>query len=137
MEALIFNSYGGRVPDVVLKRMVEGLEFPQNRFAQSVINWIKTNAIGYKPDVHTDAWFFKHKNSIVKVEYDGVAVKYLGFSSDEKGSKYGVISCVSIRDIDISRRWTMERNDGAEMIRYLDDYECKYESVNYWVRKER
>lgn len=132
MEALIFNSYGGRVPDVVLSRMVEGLEFPQNRFDQSVINWIKTNAIKYKPEVHTDAWFEKHKGAIVKVDHGSEGMcKYLGFSTE--GS---IVAGVTIKDIDTNRRWTMEEYGGAEIIKYLDEYECKYGCVNYWARKE-
>lgn len=137
MEALIFNSYGGRVPDVVMKRMIKGLEFPQSRFDQSIINYIKTNAIEYNTEVHNDKWFEKHRDAIVRVDYGSEGMcKYLGFSTDDNG-KYGIIAGVSIKDIDISRRWTMEEYDGAEIIKYLDDYECRFVDVNYWVRKER
>ncbi|MBR3600513.1 MAG: hypothetical protein IKL53_11685, partial [Lachnospiraceae bacterium] len=69
MEALIFNSYGGRIPDVVMKRMIKGLEFPQNRFDKSIINYIKTNAIEYNPEVHNDKWFENHKDAIVRVDH--------------------------------------------------------------------
>ena len=135
MELVIFNNYGGRVPDVLRDKIIPGLEFPQNRFNCSLIEYIKNNSVDFIPNVHTDNWFKLHKDALVRVECkENGKGKYVGFASDGIG---GSIACVSIVDVDISRRWTMSEYDGVEIIKYLDDYELRFEDINYWVRREK
>ena len=40
-----------------------------------------------------------------------------------------------IIDVDISRPWCIEEYDGAESVKYLDEYVCISEELNYFIEQ--
>lgn len=135
MKMILSSSYGGFMPDVVACRLNEKLgkeSVIKARFDEKLISYIESSAIVYDEKIHTQDWFSKNKDKIILCKTSGNNIKYIGWHSD---GVYGNIASVSIVDIDVSRRWTINVYDGAESIKYVDVWECKDESLNYWVEK--
>lgn len=124
MKFIIFNDYGGFVPDVLIPLMKEH-PFPENRYNEDTINYIKKKAVllGEK-----DAGYFK-KNPDVIAYIPGTNL-YYAFSS----SKH-YLTHFSIVDIDPSVKHYIKEYDGTESICELPHWECIDEKCNMYREK--
>lgn len=113
MKVIIINNYGGRIPKELMQ------------FVSGDIAWRWSHAVSYLETHAIPAEKGESANAQI--------VRYLGPDPNTQMYLFKADNLtVSIVDVDIKRKWTIERYDGAEYIQYLD-FTIVNECVGYCI----
>lgn len=132
-EILIKSCYMANLPDYFKKfDMSRGI---LSRLDEKIIEAVKSEAIVLDGTDGKEEGFFKaNADRLYCLTSWSGEVTYIGYMGRDEHCCSG-LCVVTIGEVDTSRPWTMADYDNSEYIKYLDDYQCVNEELNYWERK--
>lgn len=133
MKILLFAG-NRKDSSLQLNKFLQKNDFPQNRFGE-IVKYVEKTAVELSPSFNSfDNLYQILSGSPEKVVHikDNI---YACLDSDYKNAN--MITFVFIYDVDTSRPWTLQNNDGIEHIQYLD-YKVLNEDLNYcdFIKKQ-
>ena len=132
-EILVKSCYMIKLPDYFKKfDMSRGV---LSRLDEKIIETVKCEAIVLDGAEGKEEGFFKaNSDKLYCLTNRSGESSYIGYVSRSEHCCSG-LCVVTIDRVDTSRPWTLADYDNSEYVKYLDDYQCKYEELNYWERK--
>lgn len=125
MRFLIFKSFGPAIFPKALLNAAPGLielPYPQNRGCKEALDYIDSLS---PVDNLGDAILALTQRKIDHFVHISKKATYFFF---REGSN---VSFYQIEDVDTSRLWTIMVYDGAETVRYLDNFKVEDEKINF------
>ena len=129
MKILIFSGFGSCTLTPTMKQIMNSNKFPFNRVGK-IVEYIEKTAVN-KTGCDRDElkkWLYSNKENIAYCEEFNEKIYLVQ-------SDYCDWDTFSIRQVDISRPWTIEEYDGSEYIKYLDEYVAVKELNYYNIKK--
>ena len=128
-KVLIFSSFGLNSCTPEMEKILNKKRCPQNRVGE-IIDYLEHKAVFMENDFDKiQDYLKKDKNNLVKIEDKGRDIYIIWDDNVHWTSSF------TIKEVDISRPWTIEDYDGAERIHYLDDFELIDSQLNYYRLK--
>lgn len=144
MEILLFTGYGPNPMNERLKNIAKNdtLSLVEKRIEMAkevknhatAIDRVERNAVSKLSPEDLDKWFDESPDGFLCVHSGFYLMKYPYGWTNIPGSPSFVH--MSIVDVDMSRKWTITTYDGAESIKYLDEWQCADEKYNYYIENE-